>query len=165
MSANVCMHAFSCPHICILFMCVFACVHAHINVCVCVCASECMRIHTWTCYLASRQSCCRWRCWCPCCPSSPGSVCRRAAPPPHPAPPSGAGGGGGWSGAPEGASLHRHHQRCRGRGRRWPGAALPTGTGLPVRPAASAPGDASSAPQSPADLQEEHWLLRGSWLG
>lgn len=27
---------------------------------------------TWTCYRVSRPSCCLWRCWSPCCPSSPG---------------------------------------------------------------------------------------------
>lgn len=53
---------------------------------------------TWTCCQGSRLSCPPWRCWSPCCRSSPGSACRRRAHPPRLAPARPAG-GAGWSGA------------------------------------------------------------------
>lgn len=125
------------------------------SMCACLCG-------TWTCYLVSRLSCSLWTRWCPCCQSSPGSVCRRAA-----LQLTGAG-GAGWSGALEEGALWScgSVRGCRPwlgsrramRKRRWGGGfasreAPPTGTEPPPPLSAWARPDAAAALQSPADLE------------
>lgn len=117
---------------------------------------------TWTCCLVSRRSCSPWTRWCPCCRSSPGSACRRAA-----LLLTGAG-GAGWSGEPEegppqscgsvrGCRTWRGNRKAMRRARSWGVSASrgapPTGTEPPLPLSAWARPGGGVALRSPADLE------------